>query len=259
LIVDPQERRSFQDRWARRFPGAGLPLAWFYADEPHGADPAPPAKGWSCLIGRLAAVRQGRSIAFDADAIGCAGGKRYLGFPHTLRPHFEHFLSCGLPGEVEGERYIKTPEMVKRWLEAVPLLQRRERYIVFKRWDRLEEGDAPEVVVFFGHGDLLSGLFTLAAFGAERGEGVRCPFTAGCGAVVGLPALEGRSSDPKAILGMFDPSARPCVGEDELSFAVPWAKFLAMASDMDESFLVTDTWKAVERRLARRSGRPGTQ
>lgn len=251
--MDMHLRRDFQERWALRFPGAELPLAWFYADSACGAEPAPKSNGWSCVIGRLAQVRAGKSIAFDGDSLGCAGGKRFLGFPHTLRPHFEHFLSCGIPGQVEGERYLRTPEMVRRWMEAVPLFKRQERYIVFKRWDRLEEGDQPEAVVFFGHGDVLSGLFTLAVFGAELGDGVRAPFAAGCGSIVGLPALEGRSAAPKAVLGMFDPSARPCVREDELSFAVPWVKFQAMAADMDRSFLVTDTWKTVGRRLAGRS------
>jgi len=251
--MDEQERRSFQEQWTRRFPGAELPLAWFYADDLHGAEPVPKAKGWSCLIGRLAEARRGRPLAFDADSIGCAGGKRYLGFPHTLRPHFEHFLSCGLPGKVEGERYIKTPEMVKRVMAAVPLLKRKERYIIFKRWDRLEEGDRPEAVVFLGHGDILSGLFTLANFGAELADGVRTPFAAGCGSIVGFIAIEGRSENPKAILGMFDPSARPVVGEDELSFSVPWAKFHSMVADMEESFLIADTWKVMERRLERRS------
>jgi uncharacterized protein (DUF169 family) len=252
--MDMDLKGCFQDRWTRHFPGAEPPLAWFYADEPHGAEPAPRAKGWSCLVGRLARVRTGRSVALDADSVGCAGGKRYLGFPHVLRPHFDHFLSCGLPGEVEGERYVKTPEMVRRWMEAVPLLERRERYIVFKRWDHLEAGDTPEAVVFFGHGDILSGLFTLANFAADLADGVTAPFAAGCGSIVGLPALQGRSENPKAVLGMFDPSARPCVGEDELSFAVPWGKFESMARDMDESFLITETWKSMEWRLAKRRG-----
>jgi uncharacterized protein (DUF169 family) len=254
--MDMKLKQVFQEKWARHFPGAEPPLAWFYADDPHGADPAPKSKGWSCLIGRLAQAREGRSIAFDGDSLGCAGGKRYLGFPHTLRPHFEHFLSCGLPGKVEGERYIRTPEMVKRVMDSASLVKRGERYIVFKRWDRLEEGDAPEAVVFFGSADVLSGLFTLANFGADLADGVKVPFSAGCGSIVGLPALEARSSNPKAILGMFDPSARPCVEEDVLTFAVPWAKFQAMIADMGESFLITDTWKTMEKRLSKRPVRP---
>jgi hypothetical protein len=37
-------------------------------------------------------------------------------------------------------------------------------YIVFKRWDKLDEGDDPTAMVFFAVSDALSGLFTLANF-----------------------------------------------------------------------------------------------
>jgi len=30
-------------------------------------------------------------------------------------PHFEYFLSCGIPGKLEGERYKKSPELVKEF------------------------------------------------------------------------------------------------------------------------------------------------
>ncbi len=33
-----------------------------------------------CVIGTLSGVRKGHSLCFDADSIGCFGGKKYLGF-----------------------------------------------------------------------------------------------------------------------------------------------------------------------------------
>jgi hypothetical protein len=36
-----------------------------------------------------------------------------MGFFESPRPNIEYFLSCGIPGEMEGERYIKTPERAK--------------------------------------------------------------------------------------------------------------------------------------------------
>jgi len=39
------------------------------------------------------------------------------------------------------------------------------------------------------------------------------------------------------------------VGEDRLSFSVPFNRFLTMIGNMEESFLVTDSWKAVLRRI----------
>jgi hypothetical protein len=48
---------------------------------------------------------------------------------------------------------------------------------------------------------------------------------------------------------MFDVSARPCVQEGVLSFSVPMVKFMKMISYMDESFLITDSWKKVQKRI----------
>lgn len=34
-------------------------------------------------------------------------------------PNFEYFLSCGIPGKLEGERYKKTPELVRSWRRSL--------------------------------------------------------------------------------------------------------------------------------------------
>jgi hypothetical protein len=48
---------------------------------------------------------------------------------------------------------------------------------------------------------------------------------------------------------MFDPSARPWVQKDTLTFAIPMRKFITMVNHMDQSFLITDTWDTVKKRL----------
>jgi hypothetical protein len=50
-------------------------------------------------------------------------------------------------------------------------------------------------------------------------------------------------------LGMFDVSARPGVPDDRLTFAVPMKRFEQMVRNMDESFLITNSWKTVRDRL----------
>ena len=122
-------------------------------------------------------------------------------------------------------------------------------YIIFKRWDNLEESDEPAVVVFFAKPDVLSGLFTLANFDQTEPNGTFTPFGAGCASIVHYPYLEKDSDRPRAVIGMFDPSARPCVPKDTLSFAVPMVKFVKMIGYMEESFLITETWKTVKKRL----------
>jgi hypothetical protein len=244
-----QQKARFLELWARYFPGAELPVTFFRSDDPHGASPNRPAKGWRCFIGDLAAVRAGASVYYEPETLGC--GTRFLGFgTGALRPQFAEFISCGVPGGIEGERYKQTPEIVKAGLEQVPFLPAGTRYVVLKRWDALEEGDTPEVVIFFATPDVLSGLFTWAGFDEIAMEAVAAPFGAGCASIVQYPLMEAEKERPRAILGMFDVSARPRVPQNVLTFAVPWAKFERMLDNADETFLTTKSWARVRRRIA---------
>jgi hypothetical protein len=247
----------FLSLWNKYFGGAELPLALYYTDDAAagGAPLKPLAKpaGQVCLIGQLVRARRGEVLCFEADSLGCFGGKRFMGFPVESMPGFEHFLSCGIPGKMEGERYKKSPEIVREAFAWIPSFRAPARYAVFKRWDRLEVGDEPGVVIFFAPPDVLSGLFTLTGFDETRMmDAVISPFGAGCATIVQYPFLESRSANPRAVLGMFDVSARPFVGEDLLSLAVPLAKFERMVGNMDESFLITESWSKVQRRIAKR-------
>jgi hypothetical protein len=48
---------------------------------------------------------------------------------------------------------------------------------------------------------------------------------------------------------MFDVSARPFVPRDVLTFSAPMAKFNRMIANMEESFLITDSWRKVQERI----------
>jgi hypothetical protein len=150
---------------------------------------------------------------------------------------------------MEGERYIRTPEMVKELMKNQKNIDLPGKYIVFKRWDMITENDNPDVVIFFATPDILSGLFTLANFDQSEPNSTFAPFGAGCGSIVHYPYLEKDKERPRAVIGMFDPSARICVTSGELSFSVPMVKFLKMISYIDESFLITDSWKKVQKRI----------
>jgi hypothetical protein len=51
-------------------------------------------------------------------------------------------------------------------------------------------------------------------------------------------------------MGLFDPSVRPWVGKDELSFTVPMSRFKVMLSTMRECFLFgSHAWERVKERL----------
>jgi len=236
--MDKELKEKFIKLWKKYFNNTELPITFYYADEEGHAEMVKPGSVSRCLIGALSNVRKGKPYCFDAGSIGCFGGKRYLGFAEKTRPNFEYFLSCGIPGELEGERYKKSPEIVKDLMKKQPVFRAPARYIIFERWDVIEESDEPEVVIFFARPDVLSGLFTLADFDVSEPNGVIAPFSSGCAAIVQNPYLEKDSSDPRGIIGMFDISARPYVSADELTFAVPMNKFERMIENMDESFLI---------------------
>jgi hypothetical protein len=239
----------FQELWKKYFPGAELPIAFWYADEAEGTEKLTLPKEHRCFLTDLAPVRQGKSLRFDEYVIGCPGGKKYLGFTEAVMPNFEHFLSCGIPGKVEGERYKKTPELVREFVKNQKTFTTSEQYLVCKRFDQLGWGDQPSAFIFFAPPDVLSGLFTLANFAEAEPDGVFCPFCAGCAAIVTYPYLENAAERPRAVLGMFDVSARPSVGRTDLTFAVPMKKFASMVNDMEESFLTTKSWKIIQRRI----------
>ncbi|MBE0668281.1 MAG: DUF169 domain-containing protein, partial [Bacteroidales bacterium] len=206
-------------------------------------------KGWSCIICELAKVRKGRSLVYNAERITCGGGKRYLGYTDKLRPGFEYFLSCGNE-KTEGERYLRSPELVKEFMKYQERLPSPGPNIVCKRWDKLEETDEPDVVIFFATPDVLSALFTLANFDQAEPNGTFTPFGSGCSSIIHYPYLESMSERQRAVIGMFDPSARPCVPANTLTFAVPMKRFEKMIGYMEESFLITETWSVIRERIS---------
>ena len=242
-------RDHFIHQWKKYFNNADLPITFFYSDDPGDATLMPISEKWTCIICQLQRVRSGQSLAFSAESVKCGGAKRFLGFSEQIRPNFEYFLSCGIENQMVGERYIRTPELVLELTKKQKKVKIPGKYIVFKRWDNLKENDNPDVAIFFTIPDVLSGLFTLANFDQSEPDSTITPFAAGCGSLVYFPYIEKDSPRPRAVIGMFDVSARPCVSEGLLTFSVPFNKLTQMISYMDESFLITDSWKKVQNRI----------
>ena len=247
--MDMDLKENFVRLWKRHFKTAELPLVFYYAEDEKQAEAAKVPKEHRCIIGDLQRVRHGTSLKFDAETIGCGGGKRYLGFSESMRPEFEYFLSYGIPGKLEGERYKKSPEIVTRLMKSLPIFKAPSRFIVFKRWDKLQATDEPLVVIFLASPDTLSGLFTLANYDREDLNGAISPFGAGCSTIVQYPYMERKVAQPRAIIGMLDVSARPCVHANAISFAVPMVRLEQMFANMEESFLITSSWRKVSRRI----------
>jgi uncharacterized protein (DUF169 family) len=246
--MKPELKETFITLWRKYFGSVSLPITFYYTYAEGRAEWAEKPRGWSCIICELAKVRDGRSLVYNAERVTCGGGRRYLGYTDRMGPGFEYFLSCGNK-RTEGERYLRTPDLVKEFMKSQKTLTVSGMNLVFKRWDKLDESDEPDVVIFFAKPDVLSGLFTLANFDQTEPNGTFTPFGSGCSSIVHHSYLESLSERQRAVIGMFDPSARKCVPENEITFAVPMKRFEKMIGYMEESFLITDTWSVIRKRL----------
>lgn len=251
--MDMHLKEEFMRLWEKYFNDAELPLACYYTDEPVQA-----ASAAKCIIAVLARARKGSTVVFSSESVHCFGGKTYLGFSENMDEAFsddynysyrEYFISHGIPGKIDGERFKKSPEICRAMYRRMPEFKAPARYCVFKRWDMLNENDIPDVVIFFAKPDILSGLFYLANYDTVEANEVIIPWGSGCSTIVRDPYLEKDAPNPKAVIGMLDVSARPHVGKDQLSFSVPMNKFISMIENMEESFLITKSWRHVQKRI----------
>jgi hypothetical protein len=247
--MDMTFTESFIPLWEKYFTGVGVPIGYFYTNKVRKEDQKETVHMERCLIGNLPRVLEGYTYVYEAHSPGCPGGKRYSGYSDRLHPRFEYFLSCGIPGKMEGERYKKTPQLVDAFVKNHPPFKAPGKYLVFKRIDKLLEDEKPLAVIFFATPDVLSGLLTLANFDRADSHGVVSPMGSGCASIIGYPYQESRSQDPRCVLGMFDISARPVVPAGQLTFTIPMQRFEQMVGNMEESFLITRSWELVKKRL----------
>lgn len=246
-------KENFIARWKKYFADSDLPLAFFFSNELQGAEPARKYSGHHCMIADLTKISKGQSLAYHKENIGCKGGMRYCGYTQEMFTDFEFFLSYGIPGKLKGERYKKDPDIVKEMVKNEDKIVPPAEWLIVKPFDQLGPDDNPEALIFLATHDVLAGLFTLANYDRSDLYGVKSPFCAGCGAVYKFPYLENQRENPDCILGLFDASARPYLPAGVLSFTIPMKRFEKIVGYMDESFLITDTWEVMRKRISRQN------
>ena len=195
--MNTQFQEEFQFKWEKYFPGAELPVAYFYADEVS-AEERDDSQDEDTVWLPVSSVSAGPYLCLWRGSPGCKGWRRYTGFSQSLRPQFEFFLSCGIPGEIDGERVKKSPDLVSDYLKSHPAFQAPGHFLIFKRWDKLAAEDQPFAVIFFASADVLSGLFALANYDRSDPNGVISPAGSGCSTLVNYPYWE-RSLSSRAV------------------------------------------------------------
>lgn len=224
------------------------PVAVFRASNlPEGAAQFKEGK-WGCVVAMLSAAAKGRTAAFCERTVACVGGKAGLGLKKFEFGVIEYFLSVGGAGPKPGEHYKQSPELARDYVNGLPDVESPE-YVIFKPLDKLEENEQAEVVVFLVNADQMSGLATLANYDRPTQDNVKLLFGAGCAQSVlyGLHAEESESG--QCHIGLTDPSARKCIDKDLLSFSIPYKRFLEMEANVEGSFLETETWETIAKRI----------
>ncbi len=148
---------------------------------------------------------------------------------------------------MDGERYVKSPGIERRFLESLPITDVPATYVVFKNLGQVNKTEVPEVIVFLANADQLSALTVMAHYERGSGPAVVAPFGAGCHTLFLFPFAEKSADKPRAVIGMTDISARKYLDKDLLSFAVTYGMFLEMENNVKESFLQKTCLKVLAR------------
>ncbi|MBS2100214.1 DUF169 domain-containing protein [Carboxylicivirga linearis] len=213
-----------------------------------------------CVASMLVtASKKNRQAYFDRNSFGCPGGGTGLGFGDCYgRFPIDSLLSTGNKEMAKqmgregsfmehGERFYKTPELAKKWVDSLPMRDVSEKYIVFKPWEQLTENDTPELIVFFTNADQLSALVVMADYNRGTNQSITAPFGAACQSIL-FGYAEAKKESPKAVLGFFDISQRHAVDKDILTLTVPFSLFKEMEAGVESSFLRLHAWKKLEDR-----------
>ncbi|MEW5721711.1 MAG: DUF169 domain-containing protein [Thermodesulfobacteriota bacterium] len=208
--------------------------------------------GFSCTLGHIWRARRRRTAAwFSAENFGCPGGAFFFCFNKPQVEFIVHYVSSGIPGQIEGEFYLATPDECRAMYEYVDPRPAPAPYLVIKPLETFGPDETPELVAFFARPESLAGLHQLATFATGRPDVVRSPFSAGCGGLVAWPLYYLERGDEAAVLGGWDPSARKYYKTDELSFTAPLSLFQKMLQRWPESFLTRKTWGATRKKVER--------
>lgn len=257
MVIDNKElAQKFTTIYKLDYP----PIAFFYTNNPpmeaYNPKRSKSFTNFRCIIQFLNGVKSGRTLVIGKQSRNlCPGGLAYLGFKKPMKG-LEHFLSTGILGSkegeyiLEGERFAKTPELAKEFLDVIPFRKHPADYAVFMPLVQVNpELYEPDLVIFFVKNDQLTGLNQLANF--DTLDRTILGMGSACSTIITEPLAEIEKSDePRPVLGLFsDILARTYVKSDEVSFTVGYKKLIQMYNNIEESFLKLEAWDTLYNRI----------
>lgn len=229
---------EFIERYREAFGDAApMPIAFGYDDKPLTEVRKVP----KCMIGAISNVRQGNSLTLSGENVICGGGGLYTAF-WEMPERVPVFVS-------EVEHYKQSKEMVIEYVNNLHIQITNKPYLNFVRIDKLKSWNDAEAILFFATPDILSGLCTWAFYDNNSSDTVTTLFASGCAAIVTFAINENRNNGKRSFLGMFDPSARPLVPENELTFTIPMSRFKEMLETMNDSGLFQKAFSIIKKRI----------
>ncbi|MBO5016522.1 MAG: DUF169 domain-containing protein [Bacteroidaceae bacterium] len=229
---------EFIDRYREAFGDAApMPIAFGYSNNAVSEIKKVP----KCMIGTISNVRHGESLTLAEENVICGGGGLYTAF-REMPERVPMFVS-------EVEHYKKSKEMVIDYVNNLHIQITNKPYLNFVRIDKLKNWEDAEAILFFATPDILSGLCTWAFYDNNSSDAVTTQFASGCAAIVTFAINENRRNGNRCFLGMFDPSARPLVPENELTFTIPMSRFMEMLETMNDSGLFQKAFSIVKKRI----------
>ena len=140
--------------------------------------------------------------------------------------------------------------MVVDYVQGLGMKRAEKPYLNFIRIDQAKSFEGTEGVMFYATPDMLSGLCGWAFFDNNAPDAVVSQFGSGCSTVVSMTVVENERKGNRCFIGLLDPSVRPWVGKNELSFTIPYSRFATMMETMKDCFLFdSHAWEKIKARL----------
>ena len=147
---------------------------------------------------------------------------------------------------MHGERYVQSPDLARRFVEALPMTDVPATYVIFKPFKDVREEETPVTIVALANSDQISAFVILANYGRGTSDNVIITSAAGCQSIGILPYRESMSDRPRAVIGLTDISARnytrSTLGHEYMTFAVPFKMWKEMDANVKGSFLEKEAW-----------------
>jgi hypothetical protein len=239
------------------------PMGLFYTDQPpeSGASPRRMTSldqltregdhgvSWSsCLLSKIRYARRKNCPAFfDREHYGCLGGAFFMGFKSYYEPFEPALISTGIPGQIEGERYLDSTNTGKQFYDMFKPPEASGKVLVIQPLDQFTARQTPEIVLLFPSRDSLIGLNALTVFITRNPSAVQVPFGMGCAALVAWPRRFRRNGEEIAVIGGFDINCIKYFKAQELTYAVSYDFFLKMLDAWPKSILGTRAWQRLKK------------